>query len=180
MAASCSSVMDRALAVRLELYSSALYEGSLGPGLLRFPHCEPGEKGLPCRAGVGAREVSYVEWGRRDLHHGQRASCFCRFLHCGLAMVGVTLKRPSSIVAGLPPLGRDFSRCHHTYFNGDRRIANPHQNRAGRSAPVRHYSMRPQLSPRLGPYPSDIRTSAFARQLTQRGPLRVESNTRST
>jgi len=66
---------------------------------------------------------------------------------------------------GWPPLARYFSRCHHAYFNGDRRIATPHQNRAGCSAPVRHYSMRPQLSPRLGPYPSDIRTSAFARQL---------------
>ena len=36
--------MDPALAVRLELYSSALYEGSLGPGLARFPHCEPAKK----------------------------------------------------------------------------------------------------------------------------------------
>jgi len=111
----------------------------------------PAKKAYLSERALGRVRLSYVEWGRRDLHYGQRASCFCRFLHCGLAMVGVTLKRPSSIAAGLtPPLDRYFSRSHHTYFNGDRWISNPHQNRAGRSVPVRYYYMRPQLFSKAG------------------------------
>jgi hypothetical protein len=37
------------------------------------------------------REVPYVG-RRRDVVHGQWACGLCRFLYCGLAMLGVTLR----------------------------------------------------------------------------------------
>ena len=69
----------------------AIVLASLGIGLLRFPHRQPGESGLRCRAGGGGRVgVPYVELGRRDVHHDGWAHRLCCVLHCA-ALDGVTL-----------------------------------------------------------------------------------------
>jgi hypothetical protein len=52
------------------------------------------------------------------------------------------------------------SRVPHAEFSGIGRTANPYQNCAGPSSPIRHFSMRPQLSPGLGPYLLAIRRCA--------------------
>ena len=65
-------------------------QGSLGPGLVRFPNPQPREKDLSCRVGGGACGVPYVKLGRRDGHHDGWACRLCGVLHCGPALAGVT------------------------------------------------------------------------------------------
>ena|SRR6516164_1002219 len=58
-----------------------------------------GEKSDLSDWAAGMRGGLYVELGRRDVHHDGRVCCVCRFLHRGLAVVGVTLLEGGNNVA---------------------------------------------------------------------------------
>jgi hypothetical protein len=69
----------------------------------------------------------------------------------------------------IPKLKTGHCRFFKTEFNGDRRIANPHQNRAD----MRHFSpcrLRPQLAfpPKLGPHLLDVALPLVARNTAWR------------